>query len=130
MPVPIATYRDTHLVWDSEAYARAQGIAIGKLRSRGRPVQVHDRADPIPARVNWNRWIVDCPCGAGAGVDWDAGVARCFLCGAVHRTVVLDADRAAIEAALLQRPTPNTRHWGPGETVAALEAENTAHGCA
>ena len=130
MPVPVATYREMYAVQDSEAYAFAQALAIAKLRARGQPVQVHDQAEPVAARVDWNCWIVDCSCGSGAGVDWDAGVARCFLCGAVHRTVVLAVDRAAIEATLLTRPTPHVRHWWPTETVADLEAENAMLGYA
>ena len=133
MGLPRWSYRDGHLVRDSAAYAAAQARAIGKLRARGRDVALYASPDPIVARINENRWIVDCGCGSGCYVDLDAGtpvVARCFCCGAIHTQVVLPADRPAIEAVLLKRPRAANRHWQPGETVAALKAENTAHGCA
>ena len=131
--LPLWTYRDGHLVRDRAAYAAAQAHTIGKLRARGRDVAVSTSLDPIVARINENRWIVDCVCGSGCHVDLDAGtpvVARCFFCGAIHTQVVLPANRTAIEAALLKRPRAATRNWRPDETVAALEAENAAHGCA
>ena len=67
--------------------------------------------------------------GQGATSTSTPVVARCFFCGAIHTQVVLPADRTALEAVLLRRPRAANRHWQPGETVAALEAENTAHGC-
>ena len=130
--LPLWTYRDGHLARDSAAYAVAQAHAIGKLRTRGRAVALYEAPDPIVARINENRWIVDCVCGSGCYVDLDAGtpvVARCFYCGAIHTQVVLPANRTALEAVLLRRPRAANRHWQPGETVVALEAENTAHGC-
>ena len=72
MGLPLWTCRDGHLVRDSAAYAAAQTHAIGKLRARGRAVAVYTAPDPIVARINENRWIVDCVCGSGCYVDLDA----------------------------------------------------------
>ena len=100
------------------------------VATRGLAVTTSDV--PRAARVNHNRWLVDCPCGAGAAVDLgaDPPVARCYEDGVVHVRVVLPPDRAALEAALLRRPLAATRNWHLNETVADLAAENAAHGVA
>ena len=127
----IDTYQDVHGVDSPLAYQSAHAMMIGRLRSRGRDVEVHDDDTPIPARVDDNRWIIDCDCGAGNAVQLDeegATMARCFMCGAVHTAVVMPRDRAEIERLLIRRPEPSTRCWHPHETVADLAAQNRAKG--
>lgn len=90
----------------------------------------------IPARVNANRWIVDCPDCNGAEFVWTEGplvmlCAGCWNAAVGHqwRPVLLpDPDaRAAIEAILLARPMPATRNWEPWESIAELAGENMEH---
>ena len=77
--------------------------------------------DPIAARVDAGRWLVDCPCGSGCSTRPDWGFACCFSCGAVHEAVTFPADVAAIEAALMQQPSPARRFWSPADGIIAQE---------
>lgn len=128
----IHTALDLHGVRTPEDYRAAHAGAIANLVGRGRRVAVHESADPLVARIDHNRWIVDCECGAGNATDPEWAIACCFGCGAVHAQIVFPdaAERAAIERALLARPRPETRHWDPrvGETLADLWRENAEHG--
>lgn len=97
-------------------------------------LEVACAGDPIPARIDANRWIVDCPdCGSAEFAFLDDPRFFCTNCldaavGGACRPVRFPRNRAAIEAALLRRPVPRTRDWRPGETVAALERENRDNG--
>lgn len=92
--------------------------------------------NPLPARINHGRWIVDCPDCNGAQMvfgDSAAPVTMCPNCwnGAAlrrWRRVLFPKDRAEIEAALAMRPLPMNRNWSPGETVADLWHENAENG--
>lgn len=90
--------------------------------------------DPLPAIVNANRWIVECPDCNGAEFAWKGThLFMCVTCwngtnGYQFRPVTFPHRMKAIEAALRARPVPATRNWGPGETVPSLEAENTTRG--
>lgn len=89
---------------------------------------------PLKARVNHNRWIVDCPDCAGAEFVWlDKPLMMCAECFNVAverkwRRVVLPNNVAAIETVLKARPIPHTRNWVPGETVSDLKRENKKRG--
>lgn len=126
MAVPIWTYRDMHLVRDSAGYEVLQARAIGRLRARGSQVKLHIDDTPVVARVDDNRWLVDCQCGASNNVDFDQSLARCYDCGAIHTQIVVpDAPtKAAIERELLKRPLTSNRFWFPHETVDDLVAQN------
>lgn len=81
------------------------------------------------ARVNWGRWIVDCPdpaCPNAEDVIPGAPRAHCSFC---DRAMLVEwpDDRADIERVLWLRPVPSTRNWWPGETVDMLIAENIEH---
>ncbi len=90
------------------------------------------------AHVNAGRWIAACPqpgCGGAEYVNF--ADPRFFCCECrnagtkgvpVTVKVPSEKDRAAIEAALIERPVPATRNWAPGETAKQLLAENTANG--
>ena len=94
----------------------------------------HTQGTPIPAVVNAGRWVVQCPDCTGAQMC--AVSDPRFLCvnclnagnGGQWRPVAVPANRTAIEALLLVRPLAVNRNWLPGETVAHLQAENTAAG--
>jgi len=85
---------------------------------------------PLKARVNHGRWIVDCEC-LGAEFAWEEGIFMCLSCfNASHkhqyRPVIFPKNRKAIELLLLPRPVPY-RNWYPGESLAKLKAENEQH---
>lgn len=118
-----------HAVRDTAQYRRRHAAVMAKMRQTGRRVTVAESREPIEARIDHGRLIVDCPCGAGNAVDADATLACCFGCGLVHLHVVLPPkkDLAAIEKVLLRRQRPHHRNWTPGETVEKLQAENERH---
>jgi hypothetical protein len=89
------------------------------------------------AYVSGSCWIADCPSGSGGAefVNFDDPRFFCCVCrnadwGNVPLVITLPDPvlRAQIEEVLDKRPDPNTRNWTPDETVADLEAENTAQG--
>lgn len=122
-----------------EEWYRSQKVAEA-LAKRGiflPPLtQVAADVQPAYARVNpydgQARWIADCPdCRIGAVYIWLEGphLMICLNCGNRRigvrwRRVVLPRQRKAIEAVLLARPDPATRGWDPGESLAALKADN------
>jgi hypothetical protein len=99
-----------------------------------RPVpESHAIGVMVAVVVNDGRWIVQCPTCRSA--QWAAKTDRRFMCvecgnadhGHQWVTVEWPDEIEAIESALEARP-PGNRHWLPGQTVADLVAENTAHG--
>ncbi|OFW37660.1 MAG: hypothetical protein A3J29_06195 [Acidobacteria bacterium RIFCSPLOWO2_12_FULL_67_14b] len=115
--------------------AQYAAVHSERLRARAEALpHLNFRAEPWPAPdgmaavIYGGKWIVECPCGEipMASPAWDE--ARCFECGAIYRRLALPADREAIEALLLQRPTAVTRTWLPGEPLDDLRAQNAAHG--
>lgn len=98
------------------------------------PADLTERLDSgvdVEARVDHSRWIVDCPtdgCNAAYYFNDDDLRFWCVYCNTGWHRIVLPARRARIEALLLARPSPATRNWRPGETIADLEDENAEHG--
>lgn len=94
------------------------------------------------ARVNWGRWIADCPelyCNNAEELTLRQGTFHCSVCQLVV-TVEWPADPDAIWSALQERPRPATRNWYPsghdeavrlglphGQTVADLIRETRDH---
>lgn len=105
---------------------------IAKMWRHGIQIAQSTRATPCHAYVDAGRWLVDCECGSGVGIDPRWPEARCLGCGAVIPVSLIqfpeDQARAHIEAILTKRPHLGTRNWQPGETVESLRAENLAHG--
>jgi len=83
----------------------------------------------VQAYVNHGRWVADCPMLAcyGARMVSDTHPMQCGSCGGGPYRVLFPQQRAAIEAVLLKRPDDRNQNWA-GETLAALRAENRAHG--
>jgi hypothetical protein len=87
----------------------------------------------VEAYVNDSRWVVQCPgCNGAQLASRNDHRFFCVDClnadnGGHWLRVVWPKDHAEIEAALLQRPNPKTRHWRPGETVADLVRETEEH---
>lgn len=83
----------------------------------------------VEARVDWGRWLVDCPfCPGAALVDWDEPLHFCLSChnaAGGHRWVEVvlptQEERNAIEAALEDLPE-SAQHWRPGQTIEDLAA--------
>jgi DNA-directed RNA polymerase subunit N (RpoN/RPB10) len=82
------------------------------------------------ARVNWSRWIADCPapsCTSALQINRGEAWFRCWDCGEVAEIEWPDyADE--VERILLMRPDPHTRNWQQGETLQDLYTENLEHG--
>lgn len=114
-------------VLDTPAALLAFQAAVLAARRGPAPAE---SALPLVARVDFGRWLGDCPCGDAPVIDPDWSLACCLSCGAIYRTIVLPKGAADIETALLARPYPLNRFWFPSETVADLQAENAAHAVA
>lgn len=88
---------------------------------------------PAPARVDHNRWIVDCPDCGGAEFVWlNTPLLLCLSCwngaiGNLWRRVTIPDNRVLIEAVLQERPLPPTRNWSPTEKIEDLQIENLTH---
>ena len=86
------------------------------------------------ARVNWSRWIVDCPfCSAAQDASKSVSMFWCNECqmkqneGAPMR-VEFPEDAEMIESVLMERSDYHNRNWKLPETLQDLIAENKAHG--
>ena len=107
---------------------------------------------PVLARVDFGRWIADCPdCGGAEYVDPREAIFYCFQCGnranggharpvafppererleiealLLERDVDDRRGRNRIERALMARPAPLPRNWTPGERPEDLRWQNEA----
>lgn len=113
-------------------------------------LHVWGKVPPAVVRVNWGRWIADCPgCGSalhvehfqqqlGAHVWYDDGDGRAvqgpFLAGcwdcSLQTDLVWPAEGIVrgVERLLGMRPEPRTRNWTVAESLHELALENAAHG--
>jgi hypothetical protein len=98
------------------------------------------------ARINWGRWLADCPAapcanpvtGERAGGAEYVSPGLPFMCqwcwnqeiAGRFREVDFPAAREALEAELVKRDVADNRNWTPGETLADLQADNIVHGVA
>ncbi len=86
----------------------------------------------LDARVEYARWIVDCPNCHNAEFVFEDKLFYCSMCknsniqGQVYR-VNIPTKRKEIEYILGKRNIIN-RHWNPNETVKQLQEENISHG--
>ena len=107
--------------------ARRAGVTIQS------PIELAD-VPALKARVNHNRWIVDCAtCNGAEYVFLDRPQFMCLCCfngafGGKWLRVTVPSNRASIESILKARPDPRTRNWTAGETLTRLRAENRQHG--
>ena len=126
----IVTLRDLHME-GPEAFV----TEMWWKRRRSFPLPKSVVLSPIAqAQVNHGRWIADCPfCNGAEMVDLDKRLFFCGSClnkgvGGQWLTVAVPIERAAIEAELIKRSGEEHRNWKPGESVAALRAENRQQG--
>ena len=117
--------------WAALVQAAGQGSAIP-------PEQEIAKHCFAVAYVNGGRWVVECPVRECGGAQYASISDHRFLCHECHNVmaggkpiVVIwppAAKREQIEDTLIRRPFPATRNWTRQETLAALIAENEAHG--
>ena len=105
----------------------SHGFSALKKHNRPAPAETDQ---PLVARVDFGRWLGDCPCGDAPVIDPEWSLACCLTCGAIYRAIVMPDDAKAIEAALLERPYPLNRFWFTYETVDDLRAETAANAVA
>jgi len=85
-------------------------------------------AKPLEARIEYARFIIDCPNCNSAEYAFEDKLFFCSQClnsdiqGKV-RKVKMPKDRKQIETVLGKRPIKN-RHWFPTESIEDLEKEN------
>ena len=87
---------------------------------------------PLQARIEYARWIVDCPNCHSAEFAFEDNLFFCSLCKnsdvqGKARRVIFPGPRLEIETTLGKRPIIN-RHWYPGETVESLQEESKRMG--
>ena len=100
-------------------------------RQRIKILFIHD-GKPLEARIEYARWIVDCPNCNSAEFAFEDNLFYCSLCknsdvGGKARTVKMPKERKQIEGILSVRQIIN-RHWYPDETIEDLENENLKMG--
>jgi len=88
-------------------------------------------AKPLEARIEFARYIVDCPNCNSAEYAFEDKLFFCSQClnsdiQGKARKVKMPKDRKKIETILGKRPIKN-RHWFPTETIEDLENENISH---
>ncbi len=115
------------------AKIQASTVAKDKLSERANilKVKIHG-GQPLEARIEFSRWIVDCPNCKSAEYLFEDKLFLCSQCrnsdvGGEIRRVKLPPERKRIEDILSKRFIIN-RHWFPNETTEDLENENKAHG--
>jgi len=124
-----------------------------KLANRGRigsPWNGSIKGSAVKARIDWGRWLADCPlCGGAEYIDPDDPFIFCLSCGMVDNDgaalpVEMPAEISDIEALVLERPVADqrggnsveraflakpliaglSRSWYPTETVDDLKNQN------
>lgn len=129
------------VTWESYFGARSLAEQAWKnpssMRDSTLPADGVSDAATATVRVSGGVWIADCPtdgCSGAEAVNFKTPLFFCCECrnaayGNQAVAVALpDPDvRAGVEAALLARPAPATRHWAPPETADDLLAENEEH---
>jgi hypothetical protein len=124
----ILTAREQHGVKSIGDYLAKHASYIARLNRHGARYAVHEVTDRVPARIDANRWLVDCACGNCCATDAEWGIACCYACGAIYRSVIFPAAKETIEAVLLTRPRSMDRAWSPNESLQDLVDENRRHG--
>ncbi len=119
---------DTYFTEISKLLIAGRVIAIKVLdRSGLLRLPVLD-AKPLDARIDYARWIVDCPNCGSAEFMFEDKLFLCSLCGNSDvggqvRRVKTPKERKQIEDILSKRKILN-RHWFPNETIEKLQGEN------
>ena len=110
--------------------ARISGSVSAKDRLAERDIikkQKLSGGQPLRARVEYSRWIVDCPNCNGAEFAFEDKRFLCSQCGNSDiggeiRKVIMPQKRKEIENILSKRKIIN-RHWYPNETMEMLKGD-------
>ena len=113
----------------------ASGAVIGKKKINERSLISKKpiyQGEPLKARIEYSRYLVDCPNCNSAEFYFEDKLFFCSLCGNSNIggksiRVKLPKERKEIEVVLGKRNIVN-RHWKEPETVKDLETENTIMG--
>ncbi len=123
---------DTYFIELSKENISGRKLAVKFLkRDRILNLPVYD-GKPLEARIEFARYLVDCPNCNSAEYAFEDNLFFCSQClnsdvqGKV-RKVKMPKDRKQIEDILGKRAIKN-RHWFPNETVKNLEKENLKMG--
>lgn len=129
----------------SAALARA-----GRIEKPWRGKVCEELSQAVKARIDFGRWIADCPdCGGAEYVDPEEKIFFCLSCGnevldGEARQVIFPENREEIEALVLERPVKfgggstavsrallakpiaygYSRSWNPNETAEELKGQN------
>ena len=132
-------------------YDSLRSMIYDLARQRGFKLTGKISRDKVKARIDFGRWIADCPCGGAGYVDPDDPIFWCGSCGNEKHhgdflTVVFPKNREEIENEILARPVrllpekmlsgptqgamnsipvlPGLpRSWNPGESVEELKRQ-------
>lgn len=76
------------------------------------------------ARINWGRWLADCPRSDCAGAEELTPRQAMFHCSSCGYLAEIDwpADPDGLWTVLLERPSPQTRNWYPAGHDEAMRA--------
>mgnify|MGYP001568291066 CR=1 FL=1 len=123
---------DTYFMEISKENISGRKIAVKFLtRDRILNLPIYD-FKPLDARVEYARFIIDCPNCNSAEFVFEDKLFLCSQCGNSDiqgkvRKVKMPQDRKQIEELLGKRAIKN-RHWFPIETVEDLKSENLKMG--
>lgn len=120
---------------DTETAAERMVRLHWRLYNVAPPVNELDRSVAAVVKIDAGRWLVGCPWCVGHW-QYASRLDRrffCVDCGNVEiggRWIRADwpGSEQEIEAVLLERLMPETRHWLPGETPDDLREQNLMHG--
>ncbi len=104
------------------------GQQILKVREIIKRMPISD-STPLRAKINYGRWVVDCPNCDNVEFAFEDGLFFCTSCqngDKKPRRVLIHQDRKKIEKILSKRMIKN-RHWDSSESIEDLEKENKAH---
>ena len=123
---------DTYFNEISKENISGRKIAVRFLnRNKVKKIEVYN-GKPLEARVEYAKFLVDCPNCNSAEYFFEDKLFFCPQCGnsdiqGKARKVKMPKQRKQIETILGKRPIKN-RHWFPNETIEDLEKENKTHG--
>lgn len=124
LPQGIGDERHAHHLADFEEVRRWRALYASKMISR----PIERKAQHAPTRVNWGRWVFDCPaCGGSGTATPQIATVICFDPCAAEYVADFPQDRDEIERLLMLRPDERNRNWA-GESVEQLARENQHHG--
>ena len=119
---------DTYFNELAKSTISGRKLAIRFLdRNKIRKLEIYN-GKPLKARIEYAKFLVDCPNCNSAEFAFEDGLFYCSQCfnsdiQGKARRVIMPKQRKEIENILLKRPIKN-RHWFPSEKLEDLEKEN------